>query len=230
MRINKYLSLSGVASRRKSEELIMSGRVLIDGVTAKLSDNVDPDKSSVSVDGHKIKPKSLVYYIFNKPFGVVCSTVRQSGEKIVLDYFLQKDLIICGRLDKDSEGLVLLTNDGDFANSIMHPSFGHEKEYVVSVRTKSKNPSETFAYAMKLFTCGHILDSKRTRPAKISMEAQSGNKAKFRIILQQGMNRQIRRTFEKSQIIVESLQRVRVNDIKLGDLQLGQSRKVDKSK
>ncbi len=230
MRINKYLSLAGVASRRKSEELITSGRVLIDGVIAKLSDNVDPDKSSVSVDGCKIKPKSLVYYVFNKPLGVVCSTIRQSGEKIVLDYFSQKDLIICGRLDKDSEGLILLTNDGDYANFIMHPSYDHEKEYIVNVRTKSKNPSEAFAYAMKLFVCGHILDSKKTRPAKIFLKSQSGNKAEFRIVLKQGMNRQIRRTFEKSEIIVESLQRVRINNIKLGDLQSGRSRKVDKSK
>ncbi len=228
MRINKYLSLCAIASRRNCENLIIAGRVKINGMVAKLSDTIDSDESLVTLDGKAIKPKELVYYALNKPVGVVCSSVRQSRDKIVLDYFDQKDLTICGRLDKDSEGLVLLTNDGDFANLIMHPRYDHEKEYVVNVRSKSDNPSEAFAYAMKLFKCGHVIDGKKTRPAEIFLQAQSGNKARFKIILRQGMNRQIRRTFERSSIIVESLQRTRINNICLGDLERGHTEKLTK--
>jgi 23S rRNA pseudouridine2605 synthase len=218
-----------MGSRRNCENFIIAGRIKIKGVVAALSDTVDFDSSQVTFDGKVIKPKKLVYYAFNKPVGVVCSSVRQSGDKIVLDYFDQKDLTICGRLDKDSEGLVLLTNDGDFANFVMHPRYDHEKEYVVHVRSKSNNPSEAFTYAMKLFKCGHLIKGKKTRPAEIFLQAQSGNKAKFKIILRQGMNRQIRRTFEKSLIVVESLQRTRINSICLGDLECGHIEKLTKA-
>jgi pseudouridine synthase len=237
MRINKYLSLCKIASRRKSEDLIVAGRVKIDGRIAKLSDKVDVENSQVTLDGNEIRPNLFVYYAFYKPVGVICSTVKQSSsDKIIDDYLPDNGLIICGRLDKESEGLVVLTNDGEFANDIMHPSNDHEKEYLVEVKTKDKIPSDSFTDAIKLFKCGCKIDGKKTAPASINILAQSGPRARFRIILKQGLNRQIRKTFGKCRLEVLSLKRVRINDIGLENLRSGEYKqiqkvqKVDKSK
>lgn len=225
MRINKYLSSCGFGSRRKVEELIKNGEVFINGQKAVLTDLVD-SFSVVSVRGKKVSPENKFYYAFNKPKGVISSNFEKFAKTTVADFFDEKSIFICGRLDKDSHGLMILTNDGDFTYKLTHPSFEHEKEYLVQARTSGKDLSEKFAYAIKLFKCGHVLDGKKIAPASIKMISQDGGRAEFLIILTQGVKRQIRRTFEKAGIKVLDLNRTRIGKFCLRNLKEGEYRKI----
>jgi len=225
MRINKFLSLSGLGSRRGVEKLIIDGCVTLNSAKASLTDRVE-EGDVVEVDGKTVCSEEFVYYVFNKPIGVISSNMKESRDKIVLDFFARKDLSICGRLDKQSRGLMVLTNDGDLAYRLTHPKFDHEKEYIVDVKSKSNFPSRDFAMALKLFKCGHTIDDKKTRPAYAIVISQNGKNAKFRIILKQGIKRQIRRTFEKAMIEVVDLERIRIGAVRLEDLAAGEFKKI----
>jgi 23S rRNA pseudouridine2604 synthase len=219
VRLNKFLSEAGTSSRRGSDRIIEDGRVTIDGRVAVLGDKVFPD-NRVCVDGKEVKRvEEDIILIFYKPAGIT-STSDRSDESNVIDFIgYPKRIFSIGRLDKDSEGLLLMTNNGDLADKIMRSKNEHEKEYVVRV---NKDLSKDFVEKM---SNGVLLDDgKITR--KCFVETLSPRE--FRIILKQGLNRQIRRMCDRLGYDVKSLKRVRVVNITLGDLKEGRYRDISK--
>ena len=213
MRLQKFLSAVGVCSRRRGEEYIKAGRVAVNGeIVAELGTKIDPDMDLVQVDGKSIKPsQTYVYIALNKPRGYVTSC-SHPGEKIVMDLVdISQRVYPIGRLDKDSTGLLLLTNDGRLHHRLSHPSFDHEKEYDVTT-------AQTItAGALRKLAAGLPLLGTKTRPAEVRRISER----RFRIILQEGKNRQIRRMVRKVGNQVTRLKRVRVGSVKLGRLPLG---------
>lgn len=216
MRLNKYLSDVGVCSRREADRWIEAGRVSVDGIVAVMGQKISRSQS-VLVDGKPIKKEEeKVLLAFNKPKGIVCTTSKKDKDNIV-DYLNYKTRIYpVGRLDKDSEGLILLTNQGELVDKILRGSNYHEKEYIVTV---NKKLTPEFIRAMGKGV--PILDVI-TRPCEI----EAIGTRTFRIILTQGLNRQIRRMCEYFDYRVVDLQRVRVMNIRLGRLKTGTYRKI----
>jgi 23S rRNA pseudouridine2605 synthase/23S rRNA pseudouridine2604 synthase len=216
MRLQKFLSAAGVCSRRKGEEFIKAGRISVNGeVIVELGTKIDPDQDRVEVDGKAIQPSNtLVYIALNKPKDYVTSC-SHPGQKVVVDLVdVSERIYPVGRLDKDSTGLLLLTNDGRLHHRLSHPSFDHEKEYDVTV---ARPISEG---ALKKMRDGLPLMGTKTRPARITRISPR----RFRIVLQEGKNRQIRRMVRKVGNEVTRLQRQRFASIKLGNLPPGKWR------
>lgn len=219
IRINKYLAMSGICSRRDADKLVEQGKVTINGRVAKPGDKVDGgDKVFVGKKAAKAEPEKVVLAYY-KPEGVVCTERDKHAEKQLMD-FIKYPLRVtyAGRLDKDSEGLLLLSNDGELIQKMMKGSEKHEKEYLVKV---DKEITEDFLNKMAQGVYLKELDIK-TRPCKI---AQIG-KFTFQIILTQGVNRQIRRMCKAFGYEVKALKRVRVMNITLQKLQKGQFREL----
>lgn len=221
MRINKYLSAHGVCSRREADRLLEAGRITVDGVTAMCGQQVD-DNSVICIDGSRIsdeKPQDVLM-AFNKPRGIVCTTTDNQGKNNIVDYIgYDKRIYPVGRLDKDSDGLILLTNNGEITDKILRSVNGHEKEYVVKV---NKKITDTFLKSMADGVYLKELDVT-TKPCSISRI----NNYTFRIILTQGLNRQIRRMCQESGYKVESLTRIRIMNIELGELKIGEYRIIE---
>ena len=216
MRLNKYLSEVGVCSRREADRLVEAGRVTVDGILAVMGQKVTGEEC-IEIDRKSIKKEEeKVLLAFNKPRGVVCTTSKKDKNNIVDFINYGKRIYPIGRLDKDSEGLILLTNQGELVDKILRGSNFHEKEYIVTV---NKKITPEFLRAMSSGV--PILDTI-TRPCEIE---QIGPKT-FRIILTQGLNRQIRRMCEYFDYRVLELTRVRVMNIRLGRLKSGTYRKV----
>lgn len=217
VRLQKWLASAGVCSRRKGEVLIQAGRVAVNGqVVTELGTKIDPAADRVAVDGVPVAAaqEALVYIIVNKPRGVVTSC-EQEGVPVVVD------LVTCdariypvGRLDKDSTGLVLLTNDGRLHHGLLHPSFDHEKEYEVTVARPIPDG------ALHSMAAGMPLMGTKTRPAMVKRRSER----RFQITLKEGKNRQIRRMVRKVGHHVVALKRVRMASIRLGKLKEGQWR------
>jgi len=221
MRLQKFLSAAGVCSRRKGEEFIKAGRISVNGeAIVELGTKVDPDQDRVEVDGKAIRPShTLVYIALNKPKDYVTSC-RHPGQKVVVDLVdVSERIYPVGRLDKDSTGLLLLTNDGHLHHRLSHPSFDHEKEYDVTV---ARPISEG---ALKKMRDGLPLMGTKTRPAQITRISPR----RFRIVLQEGKNRQIRRMVRKVGNEVTRLQRQRFASIKLGNLPPGKWRYLEET-
>ncbi len=217
MRLNKYLSETGMCSRREADAWIASGRVSINGRRAELGTQV-AGADEVRVDNRVIgtSKKKKIYLCLNKPVGITCTTEHGVNDNII-DFIGHEERIFpIGRLDKESEGLNLLTNTGDIVNDILRSENNHEKEYLVTV---DKPLTDTFLAGMAGGV--RILDT-RTRPCKVSRVG----KYEFRIILTQGLNRQIRRMCEVFGYDVKRLQRVRIVNIKLGGLKVGRWRNL----
>jgi 23S rRNA pseudouridine2604 synthase len=219
VRLNKYLSESGACSRREADELIEEGRVTINGKPAPLGAQVN-EGDEVKLDGDLVgaarKKTRPVYIALNKPVGITCTTERHVAGNIV-DFVDHPERVFpIGRLDKDSEGLILLTNDGDIVNEVLRAEHAHEKEYVVGV---DRQITPEFVTSM---ASGVRLSDATTKPCKVD---KLGAKV-FRIILTQGLNRQIRRMCEAHGYTVEALQRVRIMHIKLGQLPIGRWRNL----
>lgn len=214
IRINKYISEKGLCSRREADELIRQGRVTINGSKAEMGSKVYPG-DSVKLGGKSLKPKEPpVYLAFNKPAGIVCTTDRKEKDNII-DYInYPRRIFPIGRLDKDSEGLIFLTSDGDIVNKILRAGNNHEKEYIVTV---NKPITEGFMAAM---ANGVRILGTITKKCKTSQMS----KYIFRIILTEGMNRQIRRMCEAFGYEVVKLRRVRIMNVKLGSLPEGRWR------
>lgn len=212
MRINKYLSEAGVCSRRGADKWIEAGRVKINGAFAEVGSKVGDD-DIVTVDNKEIKlEKGYVYLKLNKPRGITSTTERHIKGNIV-DFVGHKERIFhIGRLDKDSEGLILLTNDGDIVNEILRKEGRHEKEYIVTV-----DKPITDSFIRQMAEGVEILDTV-TLPA----EVEKVNAKTFKIILTQGLNRQIRRMCEALDYEVKQLRRLRVMNILVDDLKLGE--------
>lgn len=213
MRLQKWLSEAGVCSRRQGEVFIQSGRVRVNGqrVTA-LGTKVDPDKDRVEVDGRPVTASGeKIYVALHKPKGFVTSC-RHAGQKVVVDLIdLPARIYPIGRLDKDSTGLLLLTNDGPLHHRLSHPSFDHEKEYEVTVQDPIADD------VLRQLAEGMPILGSRTRPARV--RRLSGRR--FRMVLQEGRNRQIRRMVRQAGHQVKRLHRTRVAHIRLGGLPEG---------
>ncbi len=218
-RLNKYLAQCGVCSRREADKLIEAGKVLVNGQIADMGYKVtDEDVVQVGkkVLGGKAKTAVLAFY---KPVGVTCTEKDKYAEKMVNDYIdYPVRVTYAGRLDKDSEGLLLLTNDGDLINALMRGANGHEKEYIVKV---NKEITDTFLEQMQKGVYLEELEVK-TRPCKL----EKMGKFTFRIILTQGLNRQIRRMCKTFGYEVVQLKRVRIMNVLLGKLIPGQYREI----
>lgn len=213
MRLQKFLSAAGYCSRRRGEELIVAGLVTVNGKTqTQLGSKVDPEKDCVEVEGKRVfLNQPLIYIALNKPRGFVTSC-RQPTDKTVLDLIdVPERVYPVGRLDKESTGLLLLTNDGRLHHRLSHPSFDHEKEYEVTVERPISDK------ALITMGKGIPLMGSKTRPARISRISST----KFRIILKEGKNRQIRRMVKKVGNRVVSLNRIRISGLKLGKLKQG---------
>ena len=218
MRLNKFISESGKASRRGADKLIEEGRVKINGRKAKIGDQVKPG-DEVMVNGQRIRlARNNVYLALNKHVGITCTTEKNVKGNIVDLVNHPLRVFNIGRLDKDSDGLILLTNDGDIVNKILRAENNHEKEYIVSV-DKPITPE----FVEKMSTGVRILGTK-TLPCKV----EQLSKYEFKIILTQGLNRQIRRMCEALGYEVYRLQRVRIMNIHLGNLPVGQWRDLTK--
>lgn len=214
MRINKFLASAGIVSRRGADKWIEDGRITINGELAELGSRVN-DGDDVRADGKPVQLETeLVYIVLNKPVGITSTTERHI-EGNVVDFVNHRLRIFhIGRLDKDSNGLLLLTNDGDIVNEILREEHGHEKEYIVTV---DKPITKEFIREMESGV--EILDTK-TKPCKVR---QLGPR-KFNITLTQGLNRQIRRMCSALGYHVQTLQRTRILNIHLGDLPIGKWR------
>ena len=215
VRINKFLSQAGFCSRREADKFILDERVTINGVVAKMGEKIDPN-DDISVDGERIskKPNKKIYIILNKPKGIVCTTDSGVEKNNIIDYVNHpKRIFPIGRLDKTSEGLIFLTNDGDIVNKILRAKNKHEKEYHVTV---DKPISHEFIQQMSK---GVPILNTVTRPCEIKRIKDY----EFKIILTQGLNRQIRRMCEYLGYRVKKLKRIRIMNIKL-DIPLGEWR------
>jgi len=219
VRLNKFLSESGACSRREADELISEGRVTLNGVPATLGTQVN-DGDEVKLDGDIVgearKKTKPVYIALNKPVGITCTTERHVAGNIV-DFVNHTERVFpIGRLDKDSEGLILLTNDGDIVNEVLRAEHKHEKEYVVGV---DRAITPEFIDHM---AAGVRLSDATTKKCKVE---KLGPKL-FKITLTQGLNRQIRRMCEALGYTVEALQRIRIMHVRLGELPLGRWRQL----
>jgi pseudouridine synthase len=225
IRLNRFLALAGVASRRRCDDIIRAGRVAIDGeVVLSPGLSVDIRRQRVTLDGRALRAVPSASYLLNKPRGVVSSARDSRGGRTVLDLARaaghDERLFPVGRLDKDSHGLILLSNDGDLAHRLIHPRFGVEKIYRVRVNLPITRTQ------MRRFAGGLPLSEGRTRPCQI--HALPG-RAAYRVILAEGRKRQIRRMFECLNRRVIDLQRVGLGPLRLGRLPLGEMRPLSAS-
>ncbi len=223
MRLQKFLSEAGVASRRKSEELIAQGLVRVNNRTAKIGDSVDPKKDTVTVSGKRVnKAKNLYYILLNKPRGYVTTTDDDLGRKCVTELVsdIKARIYPVGRLDRVSEGALLLTNDGNFANAMMHPSHHVPKTYRVTVRSEiMKSQAEKIASGIEL-------DGRMTAPAEVNIIDKAEGRSVVEIVLYEGRNRQIRRMCEAIGLEVSRLKRTAIGNVRLGTLPVGKYREL----
>ena len=222
MRLNKFLSTCGIASRRKCEELIKSGLVKVNGkVETNLATTVDEKKDEIIYNGEVLKlPSSFVYLKMNKPKGYACTASDEKGRKTIFDLLEDKSvrLFNIGRLDYDTEGVILLTNDGDFANLVIHPSFEIEKEYIVTV--EGKMVESEFAVLRK----GVVVDGVRMPEARVKPISFDGKFTKVSVIITEGQNHQVRRMFDAIGKSIKLLKRVRIGSVLLGNLYRGKTK------
>lgn len=217
IRLNKYLSESGVCSRREADRLIEAGKVTVDGKTAVTGMKIWPSQT-VTVDGKTVGGKDRpVLLAVNKPRGIVCTTSDKDRAENIVEFLKYPVRIYpIGRLDKDSEGLLLMTNQGELVNRILRSRYGHEKEYLVTV-----DKPVTKDFIEKMSRGVEILDTC-TKPCEVEKTGENS----FRIILTQGLNRQIRRMCEALGFHVKTLKRIRIMNMKLGNLRTGESREI----
>jgi len=222
IRVQKILADAGVASRRKSEEIIAAGRVKVNGHTVKLGDSAGK-KDIITVDGEKlITQQDIIYVALHKPRGFVSTMQDERGRKCVaaLVKDIPERIYPVGRLDKDSEGLLFMTNDGDFANLIMHPKTHVAKTYRVTVRPGINEEQ------LNRISIGIVIDGKKTAPAKVKVLEEGDGRAVLEIILYEGRNREIRKMCEALSLEVARLKRTAIGPVKLGMLKQGAYREL----
>jgi 23S rRNA pseudouridine2605 synthase len=222
-RLQKILAQAGYGSRRACELIISAGRVRVNGATAVLGQKAEPSTDRITVDGRALRAvEILVYIALNKPRNVLSTVEREGGDdrQIIRDLVdVPEHLHPVGRLDYDSEGLVLMTNDGDLTNKLTHPRFGHEKEYRVLL---ARRPDDE---QLKTWRRGVILeDGHKTAPAEVRFESTSGKGAWIRIVMGEGRKRQIRETGSLLGLPVVRILRVRIGALRLGTLRARQWR------
>ncbi len=226
IRLQKYLAENGIASRRKSEELIERGKVRVNGHPARLGDKVDPKRDLVTVSGERVQPAETgnCYFMLNKPRGYVTTMRDEMGRKCVAELMEDVDCRVfpVGRLDRDSEGLLLFTNDGEFANMMTHPSMHVSKTYRVTVRPKADEEQ------LVALSSGVVIDGRRTMPASVQVLGEETDRTVFQITIHEGRNRQIRKMCEAVGLETIRLKRISIGSVKLGSLPVGQYRELKK--
>lgn len=225
-RIQKYIASCGVMSRRAAEKEIAAGNVTVNGVRAEIGQAVS-DKDVICFHGERIRPeKRKITVMLNKPAGYVTTMSDEMGRKTVNDLVdLPERLYPAGRLDKDSEGLLIMTNDGELANRLTHPKSGKKKIYHVYLRGSVDNNALDMLRAMK------TLDGEKINPVGVELIKRSPTGSVVKFTLTEGKNRQIRRMCEAAGVTVTQLKRVQIGSLRLGDLKTGQYRKLtDKEK
>ena len=211
VRLQKMLADCGVASRRKAEEMIANGRVKVNGRVAKIGDKVDTKKDKITVDNKTVVSSvRSVYYMLHKPRGFITTMSDEMGRKCVAELVadIPERIYPVGRLDRDSEGMLLMTNDGDFANAMTHPSMHITEDQITEM------------------TVGMMIDGKKTAPAQVNVISQEPGRVVLEIILYEGRNRQIRNMCEQLGLEVARLKRVACGPVKLGMLQPGEYRRL----
>jgi len=226
MRLQKYIAMSGLTSRRKAEELILQGRVKVNGhVISQMGKNVEPEKDIVMVDDKVIRLEdNKVYIMLNKPKGYVTTLKDKHSDKIVLDLIkgIRERLFPIGRLDKDTTGLLLMTNDGDLAYKLTHPKHVVWKEYIATVKGNPENKK------IKLLRDGVIIDGRRTSPACVEVIKKDKDSTVLKMKIYEGRNRQIRKMCKSIGHPVMELKRVAIGDVRLGNLEVGKWRYLTK--
>lgn len=223
IRLQKILADCGIASRRKTEELIEKGAVRVNGTVAKIGDKADPGRDKITVNGRKVVAANKLYYVMlHKPRGYVTTMSDEMGRKCVAELVsdIPARLYPVGRLDRESEGLLLMTNDGEFANAIIHPSRHVPKTYRVTVR-----PTVTEEQLTQM-NIGIEIDGRKTAPADVWVISREPGRVVLEIILQEGRNRQIRKMCEQLGLDVARLKRIAIGQVKLGMLQPGKWREL----
>jgi 23S rRNA pseudouridine2605 synthase len=223
-RVQKILANAGYGSRRACEKMISAGRVRVNHRLIELGDKADTESDEISLDGKPVKkPEKLTYIIVNKPRNVISAASSPEGRKTVRDLVnIEGTLYPVGRLDVDSEGLIILTNDGELANQLTHPRFGHEKEYKVLV---ARHPDQD---QLELWRRGIVLeDGYKTNPAGVWVLSALGKGAWLKVILNEGRKRQIREMGKLTGLPVVRIIRMRISNIRLGLLKPGEWRFLD---
>ncbi len=220
VRLQKYMADCGVASRRKSEELIANGAVKVNGRTAEIGDKVNPAVDKVYVHNKRIVMKRVGgkrYIMLNKPRGYVTTMKDEMGRKCVADLIkdIPERLFPVGRLDKDSEGLLIMTNDGEFSNSVMHPKAHINKVYHVTVR-----PDLTQEQA-KILSKGVMIDGRKTSPCEVRIMNRLEDRTNVEMVIHEGRNREIRKMCEYFDLEVIRLRRISIGTVKMGKLKKG---------
>jgi len=222
-RLQKILARAGFGSRRSSEELITAGRVLVNGKKAELGQKADPEKDKIEVDHSRIPQAApFVYMAYHKPRFMLCDKVQGDDRRSVFEMVPGgSELSIVGRLDFESEGLVLLTNDGELVNRLTHPRYEHEKEYKVLLASRPD------AKQMEAWRRGLVLeDGHRTSPVNIKIDTALGKGAWMRIIMKEGHKRQIRESAKLLGLFVVRILRIRIGNLELGTLRSGEWREL----
>jgi 23S rRNA pseudouridine2605 synthase len=221
VRLQKFLAEAGVASRRASEQIIASGRVTINGkIVRELGSKVDPARDEVAVDGVPLKAKRKLYLAVNKPPGYICSRHDPLSRRSVNDLLPKewKNLQTIGRLDYHSEGLIFLTNDGEFSLHLTHPRYGVRKKYIVTVEGRVE------PHRLAPMLQGVFHEGERLKADRVHVLAANNSRSTVEIELSEGKNREVRRLFASQKLTIERLQRVQIGPIKLGELPSGKWR------
>lgn len=221
VRLQKFLAEAGVASRRASEQFIVDGRVAVNGHPVRLlGSKVDPARDKVTVDGKQVYSHKKLYLVLHKPKGCVCSKKDEHNRPTVYDLLPKEWQIVnsVGRLDYASEGLLFLTNDGDFALHLTHPRYGVRKRYVVTVEGKVESEM------LGLFTSGIFVEGEKLKAERAWIISANKSESVVELELAEGKNREVRRLFESQNLLVRRLIRTQVGKIKLAELKVGKWR------
>jgi 23S rRNA pseudouridine2605 synthase len=221
-RLQRVLAARGVASRRKAEEMIRAGRVTVNGkVVTELGTKVDPAHAAIRVDGKPVRRQQLRYIVMNKPSGFITTTSDERGRHTVMDLLPEgTGLNPVGRLDRETEGLLLFTNDGEVANRVMHPRYGLTKEYVV------ETPVRPLESAMRRVRAGVEIDGKLVVPHEFRIVRETANGVLLSVVVHEGMNRVVRRMMEIAAIPVTKLSRSRIGPLSIAGIPRGAHREL----
>jgi pseudouridine synthase len=224
-RLQKVMAAAGVDSRRKCEELIRKGLVQVNQqVVDELPAFVDPEKDTITVDGKKIQPEPKVYYLLNKPKGVVCTNSDPQGRKKAVDIVRSKERLFCvGRLDIDTTGLIILTNDRELTNKLTHPRYAVPKTYVARVKGRIDGR------AAEKLKKGIWLGQRKTSRAAVKILKRDRQQSLVEITIRQGLNRQVRRMLARVGLSVKSLARTRIDNLTVRGLGIGKFRKLTRA-
>jgi 23S rRNA pseudouridine2605 synthase len=224
VRLQKFLADAGVASRRAGEQIILAGRVAVNGQPVRqLGTKVDPGHDQVAVDGKLIRAKKLVYLALNKPVGCVCSRQDELGRRTIYELIPREwDTVqTVGRLDYNSEGLIFLTNDGQFALRLSHPRYGVRKKYLATVE------GEVTAAMLALFKRGIFHEGEKLKALAARIVSGTRDRSVVELELGEGRNREVRRLFESQALTMKKLQRTQIGKIRLGELKPGKWRTLN---